>query len=578
MKHVAGQLLPAALQEFKFIYEPELGFKRMRSLLANATHIYQSKGSLVGTKDYIKSFTGLESTIVQGKNLMLDNDTSSFELGIGNWKVTNGTITAGVGAYINSWTTTGTSLTLNLTYPSTSPYAFTNGNAVRIQGSSGLDNIYSSGVTSSSTTNALYGITNTTITMPSAVAANTGSGGHVYPYTFLPYLEGSNPNQINNAQLGVGVIKCTNAGTVTARCADSASPLLTGIPVSASTNYTFSIKMLSASTTRSFTLYIDWYDFRGNLLSTVTGTPVTSSSVNWTTASVSGLSNPSAYFGIGRVAIASAALDEVHYIDAVQFEAGSSATYYQDARQLQIYVHADRVNEFKNPDFDYGTTSPWSVTGATLAVSVGEVVGTTSTNIATSANAGEIYATGTADVELRSCSVADTANYISVLAGNAYTFSGYFIMSSDNNPTVNQNIVVKIDWYDSSKVLLGTSSSSTWVVPLNSTLTFARPFVTATAPEEAAYAIARVTWVAPTAAGIGLVFDQMLFEKSSFVLDYFDGSYGYADQNDLLWQGTPGASRSHYYRNRNATYGRIKTTLTDYLLTGTNYAIYYGAL
>jgi hypothetical protein len=172
----------------------------------------------------------------------------------------------------------------------------------------------------------------------------------------------------------------------------------------------------------------------------------------------------------------------------------------------------------------------------------------------------------------------DTANYISVLAGNAYTYSGYFIMSADNNPTVNQNIVMQIDWYDTNKVFLGTSSSATWVVPLNATLTFIRPFVTATAPESAAYAIARTSWASPTAAGIGLVFDQMLFEKSSFVLEYFDGSYGYADQNDLRWQGTPGASRSHYYRNRNATYGRVKSTLSDYLMAGTNYAIYYAAL
>lgn len=578
MKHVAGQLIPAALQEFKFVYEPELGFKRMRSLLANATHIYQSKGSLTGVKDYIKAFTGLESTIVQGKNLMLDNDTSSFELGVGNWKVTNGTISAGVGAYINHWATTGTTLTLTLTYPSTSPYAFTNGAAVRIAGSSGLDNTYSSSVTVASSTNALYGVTTTTISMPSNVAAATGSGGYVYPYAFLPYLEGSNPAQINNAQLGVGILKCTTAGTVTARCADSTSPILTGIPVAANTSYTFSLKVLSASTTRSMTAYIDWYDFRGNLLSTTSGTPTSSSSVNWTTVSVSGTSNPLAYFAIGRISVASAALNEVHYLDAVQLEAGSSATYYQDARQLQVNILADRVNEIKNPNFDFGITTPWDVTNATLSVAVGEVVITGSTNVANSANTGEIYASGTSDVELRSCAVVDTANYIPVLGGNAYTYSSYYIMSSDNNPTVNQNIVMKIDWYDKNKVFLGTSSSSTWVVPLNNTLKFIRPFVTATAPESAAYAIARTSWVAPTAAGIGLVFDQVMFEKSSFVLDYFDGSYGYADQNDLLWQGTQGSSRSHYYRNRNATYGRIKSTLVDYLMDGTNYAIYYASL
>jgi hypothetical protein len=515
---------------------------------------------------------------IKEKNLFLDSNNSSFESGIGYWSATNATITAGVGAPISSWSTTGSSLSLNLLYPSTSAYSFTTGKPFRVLGTSGVDGIYSSSVTATSTTNNVFQATSTTLsTSSNAVVTSGKSGGYVYPYSLLPYQERGNPYGTLSSQLGVGVVTATTAGTITLTCG-STTDIRQQIPVTGGTSYTFSMYSYSATTTRSFTAKINWYDYRGNAVgTTVTGTGVTSSNSAWTRFSASAAAPATAYFAVPSVSIAGAALNEVHYIDAGQFEASSTPTWFQEARQVQVFVTANRVNEIINPNFDNGQTAPWSVTNGTIAIAAGEVAAKSSSNVASSAYAGKVYATNTDTVTVSHCAASNTANYIPVSSSQSYTWSGYFIMSSDNNPTINENIKLQISWYDSTKTLLGAVNSVLQKVPFNSTNSLARFYFTASAPETAAYAIAQWVWT-PSTVGNGILFDQLLFEKTSYLQDYFDGNYGTADQNDLLWQGASSSSRSHYYRNRNATYGRLDSTLVDYLPANTNYAVYYASL
>jgi hypothetical protein len=574
---IAGQLIPSLLQEFNFIYEPELGFKRMRSLLDNATHIYQSKGSYTGVIDYVKSFTGLGCNVYQGKNLFLDTNSSSFESGIGLWSAVNASITAGVGAPISSWTTNGSQVTINSVYPSTAPYSFASSSPFKVFGTNGIDNVYSSSVTATTNTNSLFAATSLTLNAATTAAAGSGkSGGYVYPYSILPYQENNNPYGKLNSQLGLGIVKTTVAGTVTLTCGSS-TDIRTQIPVSGGTRYTFSMYIYSAAVTRSFTGAINWYDYQGNFISTSNGTGTTSTNTSWTRFSISTSAPANAYFALPVVSIAGTAINEIHYIDAGQFEASSSATWFQECRQVQVFATASRVNEIINPNFDGGTTAPWSVSNGTISIATGEVVTSNSSNVASSAYAGEVYATSTNVVTVSHCASSNTANYIPISAGQSYTWSGYYIMSADNNPTVNENIQLQISWYDSTKTLLGLVTGPREKVPLNSTNSYARLHFTTSAPETAAYAIAQWVWT-PNTAGNGILFDQLLFEKTSYLQDYFDGNYGTADQNDLMWQGAPNSSRSHYYRNRNATYGRLNSTLVNYLPAGTNYAVYYASM
>lgn len=561
MEKLSGQLIPSALQQFGFTFEPELGFKRMRALLANALPLYQAKGSKLGLSDFINAFVGLEADIYQGKNLMLDYNNSSFEETAGFWTGTNATITANAGSSIYTWSTSGTTITLVLNFTPN----FTTGSQVRIFGSNGIDANYTSGVVVSGKT--------VTITTATNYGTTAGTGGNIFPTIIEAYTEASNPYSVQNKINGFGKVTATSAGTLTLVCGKDA-PITKGIPVTYAQTYSLSVEVRSATISRTVTAAIEWYDYKGTLLSTSTNGSISSSTSGWTKLSCNGKVAPSgAVFAVPKITIASAAISEVHYIDAVQFEKAATSTWYQDAREVQIFVRADRINELKNPNFEYATVAPWTATGGTLAVVLDEYVPNQSYNVPTSSGAGEVYASGTAAVSVTSA--ATNADHMKVYEGNSYTFSGYFVMSADNNPTIAQQIYLGIKWYDSSHTFIFEDLSELETLPFAAT-GFVRSHVTATAPLGAAYAVVDILWPYPTAAGYGIIMDSLMFEKSSFANDYFDGNYGYADSADLVWEGVANQSRSHYYRNRGAIYYRLKATLPDYLPTGATFATYYA--
>jgi hypothetical protein len=99
-----------------------------------------------------------------------------------------------------------------------------------------------------------------------------------------------------------------------------------------------------------------------------------------------------------------------------------------------------------------------------------------------------------------------------------------------------------------------------------------RPSVTDLAPSNAVTAKVGVTWTA-TSSLTGMYVDAALFEKSSFVNPYFDGSNGVAQLSDLFWEGTANASRSHYYRNRFAVESRLKDKLPDWINYGSTFEL-----
>jgi hypothetical protein len=71
--------------------------------------------------------------------------------------------------------------------------------------------------------------------------------------------------------------------------------------------------------------------------------------------------------------------------------------------------------------------------------------------------------------------------------------------------------------------------------------------------------------------------EDALFEKASFVLDYFDGSRsGQEDTNSLTWEGTVEASRSHFYKNKFAVEDRVKREISKNILLGSTFALYFS--
>jgi len=102
---------------------------------------------------------------------------------------------------------------------------------------------------------------------------------------------------------------------------------------------------------------------------------------------------------------------------------------------------------------------------------------------------------------------------------------------------------------------------------VNSATEWTRHNVIGRAPEDAKTAKVEVHFVTTTSNEVHYL-DNVLFEKSYSVGAYFDGSFdgqNYTDDRDSVWEtgGIPNKCRSHFYLNRIANTGRLKTTLTD---------------
>ena len=109
-------------------------------------------------------------------------------------------------------------------------------------------------------------------------------------------------------------------------------------------------------------------------ISATNGTGATNVLNAWDTrVTASGAAPTGAYYAVPVLAVASAqasSQNEYHFFDCAQFEAASSATSFDEARQIHLTLRATRINELKNPHFA-GPIAPWVTTGATYTVDTG---------------------------------------------------------------------------------------------------------------------------------------------------------------------------------------------------------------
>lgn len=334
--------------------------------------------------------------------------------------------------------------------------------------------------------------------------------------------------------------------------------------------------------------------------------------------------------------VANAASGERHYFDAGQFEKAGSATSFDDARQVHLTMKATRINELKNPGFiSANNFSPWAFDNATKTATTSltnptadvynivayQQVGTVGSIFLSSVHpytiGDTIVISGVSNPfnGLKTVTAIDdftvdftvtpsaTVNYTSVTgkvafngeacvitksaAGDAslnigsnlmdvhypntfYNFNIYVIKGVGvSNPTVR----ARIHWIASNTTSISSTQGD--VVTLTSTNTWSRVEVKSLAPENAAYARVELVWTNGSANDT-IAVDSAIFENNPFALEYFDGSKGFTTTAELFWEGgTPGAGRSHYYKNRVAVQDRlIKGALDDWLISGSSYALY----
>lgn len=186
-----------------------------------------------------------------------------------------------------------------------------------------------------------------------------------------------------------------------------------------------------------------------------------------------------------------------------------------------------------------------------------------------SGNALKLTASSAGTVVVKSWDGSTAAQRMPIhYPGTAYTFSIYAQLSTSGS----ENLTPYITWYDSSGTLLSNSTGSTTSVTATSP-DWVRLEITDSAPATAASAIVTVDWVA--ANGEILYLDSALFENAPIAFTFFNGSSGYGDNPDYVWEGAVNASRSHYYKNRYAIQTRTaNATFEDKLPLGTTVAIY----
>jgi hypothetical protein len=367
----------------------------------------------------------------------------------------------------------------------------------------------------------------------------------------VPYLESTSPANYPNGTSGILKAVITAAATASFSCGQE-TPVTKGIPVTAGSAYSFTIYSRAKTNARSVSININWYDRFGVYISAGTAATSTNSTSAWTRATKVTATAPSnAYFAVPTVSIASGGAGEIHYFDAAQFEAGSSATDYVDARRIDIKLGANRINLAKNPSFESVTTN-WTATGATLATDASGAITGSSSSL-------KVTATGASAV------VSQSNSLVAVTAGTPYTLSGY--AKSANTDSVTPSIL----YYNSGGTLLSTFTGTT--TTLSSSWT--RVSISGTAPATAVSA--KLVFTYATANTRLNYLDAVMFEAASYVQTYFDGSTGYYETGDLLWEdGSAVSGRSLYYRNRVSVTKRLSTVLPDYVPYGAQWALFAG--
>jgi len=166
---------------------------------------------------------------------------------------------------------------------------------------------------------------------------------------------------------------------------------------------------------------------------------------------------------------------------------------------------------------------------------------------------------------------------MAVNPGESYAFSAYIKGSNADS------VVLKTIWKNAAGGTIRTDTASSVTISTSFTRINMLPTGTTVMTAPATAATATVSFTFTGVAGHIYYVDSVLFETGTSANPYFDGSTGYANSEDLLWeqnaagnQGTASTGRSLYYPNRLLTQNRFNTVLPDYLPLGSNYAVFIG--
>lgn len=364
-----------------------------------------------------------------------------------------------------------------------------------------------------------------------------------------PYEEPSSPSNFPNSSLGFLKVTAVGNGDVEIMCGNT-NIRTRAIPVEPGNQYTLSLFSRAKTSAKTVVTDIFWYTADGVFLGTAGEHPYTNTTSAWTrSVGATGVPPSEARFAVPYVRINSATAGDVVYFDAVQFEQSGEATPFVDARRIDVVLRANRINQVLNPSFETDVSN-WQASNGVLQQDP------------SSSGLGDFSAKLT--ISSSALASVETIGTVSAVSKDQHAVSGYV------NGPAGVEARLAIDWIDQIDSLISTSYSTytelsgSWVRLTLETLS----------PETAIKARIRFEFNNGS-SGDAVYLDNILFEKASYVSPYFDGSFGYAQETDVVWENnTNNTSRGHYYKNREVVTKRLIAVLGDYIPSGTAWAVF----
>ena len=533
-------LLGPQVSNFGFSYEPSLGDTYHRSLVGAGYVTNAYKGTALGIDVYTTALTHLNNKIKVGHNLLLDYNDSSFEESVGRWSASLGTLSQNL--YTNSLSVYGLSL------PTPAPYI--------------IDHLY----------------------VPRAL----GFGALAIP--------------------GAGTPAASTLSLPLVTTADSVKNY--AVPVSPNVRYIFSGWFRHKSTAAaSVATTISWYNKFGVFISTTSaGTAVTTRNSSWVEATTSsdagrnGKLSPlnASYAVITITVLPTSTANTTVFFDMFQIAEYQYSLEFQDARRIELYLGGQGENLLPNPSFEEGVGSWIASPNGSFAQDP------------TIYNAATYYGTSVGELTIQSAATGSipyglsalpaawvSSDWFAVSPGQNYTFSAYISteyplfgrvvarIEFSNQASIDQQVTISSDvdgsyyanvvnYTDSSPVTLvansvldgsgnpivdtlqPTGSGSNYYptvggYPIQYIPTLSRISVSAIAPlysRDSGNPLAKITLYAlecPVNSTFWI--DGALFQNSSFLQPYFDGSGSPIPSDPVTTEAISSADTIWEYKN-----------------------------
>lgn len=511
-------LLPLAENNVGLYPERGLPYRNQKKLVREAIYLYQNKGTVAGIQNWIEAITNYNPTVTVSPNLMLDTQDSSFTKSKGRWVSTYGTLTA----VSNKPAPTGT----NAVDTAWSGRFVTTAGVVTKRARN--NNVAT--LTTSAAHGLIVGDTFTTTSVGTDYNVTTTVASVPSPTTFT------------FANNGIDENETTTTGAITPVSTISLgrdNPVLNGTPVKGSTSYKISFYLASDSN-GNISSQIFWYDYLGQQI----GSPVNMTSYGTTGVyqrSETTTTSPAnaVYCGLRIIATT----QNSYNFDLIQIAPAETATNFDEARGLDIFLEPRKVNICGNPSFETNSTG-WTTNSSTSRVTdvPPGLPGTRSLQL-----------TGQNSFSLSS-NVNKYPTTYKLTEGNTYTASIYIKASAA--ATMSLTLTAS----DDDGIDSDTNSKT-----INVTTDWARYYVSLYIPEGFSTSgnITLNLALTATLTGQTINVDNIQVEQGFLPSDYFDGSLPAA--SGVFWGGTANASYSYYYQSRSAKMPRLVATLKDWI-------------